>query len=97
MVDVKLQHPDGRVQRVRKVSPVQTRRGAEAYERDLRRSLLDGSFGRKESEQAPKLAEFRSKVTQNDKRPAVEKKVGTYPKKVSHSRNTHSDPKPQYA
>ena len=48
---------------------------------------------RKEVEKACK----KLKVTQNDKRPAVEKKVGTYPKRVSHSRNTHSDPQPQYA
>lgn len=79
MDDVKLQHPDGRVQRVRKVSPVQTRRGAEAYERDLRRALLDGSFGRKESEQAPKLTEFAQEfvatyATSNNKPSEVEAK-----------------------
>ncbi len=48
MVDVDYQHPDGRRQRIRKVSPVQTRRGAEQYERELRDSLLEGTFGRKE-------------------------------------------------
>jgi len=50
MVDIKFQHPDGRVERVRKVSPVQTRRGAEAYERDVRQALLGGTHGRKEDQ-----------------------------------------------
>jgi integrase len=39
-VDVVFQHTDGRVERVKKVSPVQTRRGAEEYERQLRAALL---------------------------------------------------------
>jgi site-specific recombinase XerD len=48
MVDVVFEHPDGREERVRKVSPVQTRRGAEDYERQLRNELLAGRYGRKE-------------------------------------------------
>lgn len=48
MVDVNFVHPDGREQRIRKVSPINTRRGAEEYERQLRASLLDGSFMREE-------------------------------------------------
>jgi len=40
-VDIVYQHPDGRVERVQKVSPVQTRRGAEDYERQVRQALLD--------------------------------------------------------
>jgi len=36
MVDVDYEQTDGRRVRVRKVSPVQTRRGAEEYERQLR-------------------------------------------------------------
>jgi hypothetical protein len=39
MVDIVFEHADGRVERVRKVSPVQSLRGAEAYERQLRQSL----------------------------------------------------------
>lgn len=54
-VDIDFQHPDGRRQRIRRVSPVQTRRGAERYERELRQALLDGSFGRRE---VPKFATF---------------------------------------
>ncbi|MDY7229827.1 tyrosine-type recombinase/integrase [Hyalangium rubrum] len=45
-VDVKFQHPDGRVERVRKASPVNTRRGAEQYERELRQALLAGTYNR---------------------------------------------------
>jgi integrase len=48
MVDVDYQHADGTRTRVRKVSPVQTRRGAEQYERDLRQAILDGSYDKKE-------------------------------------------------
>jgi len=48
-VDVVFEHADGRHKRVRKVSPVQTRRGAEEYERQLRGELLEGRFGRKEA------------------------------------------------
>lgn len=55
MIDVDFQHADGSRQRVRKVSPVQTRRGAEQYERDLRNELLAGTFGKKE---APTFAQF---------------------------------------
>ena len=35
-VDVKYQHPSGRVERIRKASPINTRRGAEEYERQIR-------------------------------------------------------------
>jgi len=58
LVDVKFQHPDGRVERIRKASPVNTRRGAEQYERQVRQSLLDGSYGKEEKE-VPTLAQFQ--------------------------------------
>jgi integrase len=53
-------------ERVRRRSPVDTRRGAEEYERKLRQQLLDGTFGReeedskedKEKEKVPRLSEF---------------------------------------
>jgi integrase len=43
LVDVVFEHADGRIQRVRKVSPVQTKRGAEEYERQVRAELLNPS------------------------------------------------------
>jgi integrase len=63
MVDVNFQHPDGRRVRIRKVSPVQTRRGAEQYERELRASLLAGTYGRKEEEPVPLFAEYVKQFT----------------------------------
>jgi integrase len=47
MIDVFVQHPDGKRERIRKVAPLQNRRAAERYERELRRELLVG--GRTES------------------------------------------------
>jgi integrase len=56
VVDVVFVHPDGREERIQKTSPVNTRRGAEQYERDLRASLLGGTYGK--STEAPTLNEF---------------------------------------
>jgi len=54
-VDFRFRHPDGRVQRVRERSPVDTRRGAEEYERRLREALLEG---RRNGVEVPTLAAF---------------------------------------
>jgi integrase len=51
-VDIVFAHPDGCEERVRKVSPVQTKRGAEQYERELRQALLDGTFGKAGKEES---------------------------------------------
>jgi integrase len=61
VVDVKLQHPDGRIERVRKASPINTRRGAEQYERDLRQSLLSGAFRKEQAPEVPTLEQFQEK------------------------------------
>lgn len=45
MVDVVFEHADGRPERIRKVSPVQTRVGAEQYERNVRQALVVGGRG----------------------------------------------------
>lgn len=57
MVDIAYRNPRGGEQRVRQMSPIQTRRGAEEYERQIRAALLSGSFGKKEKE-VPTLSEF---------------------------------------
>ncbi|OJH41107.1 tyrosine-type recombinase/integrase [Cystobacter ferrugineus] len=60
-VDVKYQHPSGRVERVRKASPINTRRGAEEYERQIRHALLTGSFGKEKQNEpgrVPTLGDF---------------------------------------
>ncbi len=46
-VHVKFRHGDGHVTRVRQASPVDTRRGAEQFERIVREQLLAGTFGKK--------------------------------------------------
>ncbi|KIG14343.1 XerC/D integrase-recombinase protein [Enhygromyxa salina] len=72
MVHIKHKRQDGTHQVIRKVSPINTRRAAEAYERELREQLLPGGRGRGQGHgkekhislgggstaQAPTLAEF---------------------------------------
>jgi integrase len=43
IVDIVFEHADGRVERIRKVPPIKTARGAEQYERQLRAELLNPS------------------------------------------------------
>ena len=50
MIDINYEHPDGQIERVRKVSPVQSRRGAEQHERSIRQALVDGTYGKKEKQ-----------------------------------------------
>ncbi|MBX7096444.1 MAG: site-specific integrase [Myxococcaceae bacterium] len=57
-VDIEIERADGRKRRVRKVAPLQTKRAAKQYERELRQSLLDGSYDR---EEVPTLAEFKQR------------------------------------
>ncbi len=57
MVDIVYEHPNGQVERLRRVSPVQTKRGAQAYERDLRQVLLMGAREQRK-EVFPTFAEF---------------------------------------
>ncbi|MGH7283566.1 MAG: hypothetical protein ACRELY_18725, partial [Polyangiaceae bacterium] len=54
-VDFVFKHPDGRKKRVREISPVQTKLGAEEYERKRRSELLNPSPIKKEY---PTLARF---------------------------------------
>jgi integrase len=56
MIDINFERPDGSIERVRKVSPIKTRRGAEQYERDVRSALVDGTYGKRE--EVPTLAKF---------------------------------------
>ncbi len=57
VVHVEFEHPDGSKTSIRKTSPVNTLRGAEEYERKLRQSLLDGTYG-KQVEEVPRFAAF---------------------------------------
>ena len=59
MIDVKIRMPDGSLTRIRKVSPVPTKRGAEQLEREVRAALAAGTYGSKEDEDlVPTFAEF---------------------------------------
>ncbi|MDY0004857.1 MAG: site-specific integrase, partial [Polyangia bacterium] len=51
-VDIVFDHPDGSLQRVRKASPVNTRKGAEQYERQIRQQLLKGTYTQRRKEDA---------------------------------------------
>lgn len=63
IVDVVFEHADGRAVRVRKVSPVQTKRGAEEYERQLRASLLNPPAG--PTKEVPTLQQFKDRYMEN--------------------------------
>jgi integrase len=60
-VDVTFTHADGKVTRVKKVSPIQTKRGAEQYERDIRTALANGTWGKRRAEDVPLLEAFRER------------------------------------
>ena len=47
-VDICFTHSDGRQQRITRTSPLQSKRGAQQYERQVRQALLDGTHDRKE-------------------------------------------------
>lgn len=57
VIDVAVMLPGKRMQRVRDFSPVNTRRGAEQHERQVRQALLDGTYG-KEIQEVPTLEQF---------------------------------------
>lgn len=58
MVDIDLELPDGRRKRVRKCSVSWNKRDAERYEREVRRNLLDGTYGTGEGHEVPTVREF---------------------------------------
>jgi len=64
-VDVTVTMPDGSTKRVAKDAPVQTRRDAERFEQELKRAILDGTYGRKEEQPVPTLAEFEKEFISN--------------------------------
>ena len=59
--DFRFKHPDGSVERFRIDSPVNTKRGAEHFEREVRQQLQDGKFRSEESKpEAMTLAQFQT-------------------------------------
>lgn len=82
IIDVVVTGRDGQRQRIREVSPLQTRRGAEQYERDRREEVYAGGRERKE---VPRFGEFfkgqfwREWVVARKNKPSeVESKHGIY-------------------
>ena len=75
-VDFRFKHADGTAERFRIDSPVNTRRGAEQYEREVRQQLQDGTFCReKEPEKNERLtlAQFQESFlidSQNNNKPS---------------------------
>ena len=64
-VDVVVSMPDGSTRRVAGTAPVNTKRDAEKFEQDLKRSILDGTFGKVEQKVVPTLAEFEKEFISN--------------------------------
>ena len=58
MIHVEYTAPDGSKQTIRKVSPVQSKRGAEAFEREVRKQLFEGAWKESTKKQTPTLAAF---------------------------------------
>ena len=82
-VDVTVAMPDGSTKRVNRDAPVQTKRDAERFEQELRRSILDGTFGKKEVKVVPTLAEFEKEFISNyaeanNKKSEVQTKKGVF-------------------
>ncbi|MCR9161693.1 MAG: tyrosine-type recombinase/integrase [Nannocystaceae bacterium] len=63
MVQIEWRNPDGTRRSIRRKSPIQTKRGAEKYEREVRAALADGSYG-KEVKRMPTVAEFAEEFMQ---------------------------------
>lgn len=53
MIHIKHKRHDGTIQVIRKVSPVNTKRGAETYERELRQKLLSSPCGKEKEKKKP--------------------------------------------
>jgi hypothetical protein len=69
MIDVNIKMPDGSMTRVRKVSPVPTKRGAARYEREIRQAVLARGLAREKEE--------TKQVQKKEKPPKPPKPAGT--------------------
>lgn len=60
VVDIVYEHPNGSLEpRIRKVSPIQTKRGSEAYEREIRQLLASGQYRKEVQKEVPTLEAFQ--------------------------------------
>lgn len=65
MVHIEYTHPDGRRKPIRKISPVNTRRGAEEYERQLRAELLAGTYEKEPPKPTPTFIQFAAEFVES--------------------------------
>jgi hypothetical protein len=63
MIHIEHKHPDGKIEAIRKVSPVNTMRGAEQYERELREQLFSGAPSKEETASPPTTGEAPGQTT----------------------------------
>ena len=85
IVDINFWHPDGRVERFRKVSPVQTKKGAEQYDREVREALLAKQGVRR------RLAEKRMKPESTCKVPIFERFAAEFLRSYAKANNKPSE------
>lgn len=65
MIHIEHTQPDGRRKPIRLFSPVNTRRGAEQYERKVRAELADGRYGKEPRKPPPTLGLFAPDFIEN--------------------------------
>lgn len=74
IVDVKYRHADTRIERVRRVPRVQTKRAAEQLEREILAELAAGTFGKPEVKLCPLFEDFATEFervyAQNNNKPS---------------------------
>ena len=83
IVDFVFRHPDGRSERVRKLSPVNNKRGAELYERELRDVMLSKPDASRHVRIVPTLREFQADfigvyAVSNNKHSEIESKKSIF-------------------
>ncbi|EDM76675.1 Phage integrase [Plesiocystis pacifica SIR-1] len=92
MVHIKHTGPDGKRKEIRRVSPVNTRRGAEAFERELRDKLLPGARGKDKRTQhirsAPTLEDFAPEFLAFQASPGASRKGPNKPGELREKRRT---------
>jgi len=76
MADVEYRDLEGRIQRVRRTAKVQTRRGAERLERELRASLESGEYGRAARRERRTFAEVAAEHEEASRATCRESTIG---------------------
>ena len=91
LVDLIFHHPDGTRERFRKVSPVQTKRGAEQYEREVRESLLAKSSISLRQAEKKRLQRIKLQEAGQSKVPTLDGFAPEFIKVYAHANNKPSE------